>query len=269
MGVRNYFRKLGFDKAILGLSGGIDSAVTLVIACEALGAKNVKAVLLPSAFSSSHSVKDALDLAKNLGCPYEVIHIEDDYQSILSSLEHQFMGKPFDVTEENMQARIRGVILMALSNKEGSILLNTSNKSEAAVGYGTLYGDMNGGLSVLGDVYKTDVFKLARHINKEGEIIPLHTIEKPPSAELRPGQKDTDSLPEYDLLDEILSLYIEQRKGPAEIVRSGFDKKLVDKVLRLVNLNEYKRYQTPPVLRVSPKAFGMGRRMPIVAKYLS
>jgi NAD+ synthase (glutamine-hydrolysing) len=269
MGIRNYFRKLGFKAAILGLSGGIDSAVTLVLAGKALGPEHVKAVLLPSAFSSSHSLKDAVDLARSMGSPYEIINIEKDYQSMLDSLDPHFNDLPFDVTEENLQARIRGMILMALSNKHGYILLNTSNKSEAAVGYGTLYGDMNGGLSVLGDVYKTEVFELARYINEEGEVIPENTIVKPPSAELRPGQKDSDSLPEYAVLDEILYEYIEKRKGPAEIVRAGFDKATVDKVLRLVNLNEYKRYQTPPILRVSSKAFGMGRRMPIVARYLA
>jgi NAD+ synthase (glutamine-hydrolysing) len=269
MGIRNYFRKLGFDRAILGLSGGIDSAVTLVLAARALGAGNVKAVLMPSGFSSLHSVKDALELAHNLGCPYEVINIEQNYHSFLHSLSEQLKGKTFDITEENLQARIRGVILMALSNREGSILLNTSNKSEAAVGYSTLYGDMNGGLSVLGDVYKTDVFALARYINRNEGVIPENSITKPPSAELRPDQKDSDSLPDYEVLDNILIQYIEQRKGPREIIDSGYPKELVDKVLWLVNLNEYKRFQTPPILRVSPKAFGMGRRMPIVARYLA
>jgi NAD+ synthase (glutamine-hydrolysing) len=180
----------------------------------------------------------------------------------------QFQDLPFGLAEENLQARTRGVILMALSNKFGHILLNTSNKSEAAVGYGTLYGDMNGGLSVIGDVYKTEVFELARYINRNGEIIPENIITKPPSAELRPNQKDSDSLPDYEILDEILFQYIEQRKGPGEIISMGFDEALVQKTLKMVNTCEYKRYQTPPILRVSPKAFGMGRRMPIVAKYL-
>lgn len=269
MGISNYFGKLGFPKAILGLSGGIDSAVTMALAARALGSKNVKGVLLPSAFSSDHSISDAELLAKNLGSPYETIPIENSYQVFLKELEPRFEKKPFDITEENLQARIRGVILMALSNKFGYILLNTSNKSEAAVGYGTLYGDMNGGLAVLGDVYKTDVYELARYINKNGEVIPKNTILKPPSAELRPGQKDSDSLPDYGILDKILYQYIEQRHGPQEIIKMGFDPEMVKKVLRLVNTNEYKRYQTPPILRVSSKAFGMGRRMPIVAKYLS
>lgn len=269
MGVRNYFRKLGFDKAVLGLSGGIDSAVTLVIAAEALGAKNVYAVLLPSEFSSSHSVDDARQLAENLGCPYDLISINDIYDSFMKSLKPQFRDLPFGIAEENIQARARGVLLMALSNKFGHILLNTSNKSEAAVGYGTLYGDMNGGLSVLGDVYKTQVFELARLINRGKEIIPKNTVFKPPSAELRPDQKDSDSLPDYDVLDEILYQYIEMRKGPSDLIDMGFDEDVVRKVLRLVNTSEYKRHQTPPILRVSPKAFGMGRRMPIVARYLS
>ncbi len=269
MGVRNYFKKLGFFKAILGLSGGIDSAVTAVIAARALGAENVRGILLPSEFSSDHSVIDARELAENLGCPYDIVPIRDSYESIRESLKTQFEGTLFDLTEENIQARIRGVMLMALSNKFGYILLNTSNKSEAAVGYGTLYGDMNGGLSVLGDVYKMEVFELARLINKEEEVIPVNTIVKPPSAELRPEQKDSDSLPDYDILDEILYQYIEKRKGPKDLIEMGFEEMLVKRILKLVNTNEYKRYQTPPVLRVSPKAFGMGRRMPIVARYLS
>lgn len=269
MGIRNYFEKLGFKKAILGLSGGIDSAVTLVLAVKALGAENVTSILLPSQYSSDHSVKDAEDLAKNLGSPYDIIPIKNIYNAFEKELEEQFKGLPFGIAEENIQARSRGVLLMALSNKFGSILLNTSNKSEAAVGYGTLYGDMNGGLSVLGDVYKIDVFELARFMNKEEEVIPWNTITKPPSAELRPDQKDSDSLPDYEILDEILFQYIEKRKGPQELIAMGFEEALVKRILRLVNLNEYKRYQTSPVLRVSSKAFGMGRRIPIVAKYLS
>jgi NAD+ synthase (glutamine-hydrolysing) len=269
MGVKNYFEKLGFRKAILGLSGGIDSAVTLVLAVEALGKENVRSILLPSRFSSDHSVKDAEDLANNLGSPYDIIPIEEAYKSFSHIMEPFFEGLPFNVTEENIQARTRGVILMALSNKFGYILLNTSNKSEAAVGYGTLYGDMNGGLSVIGDVYKTEVFDLARYINRNNEIIPRNTITKPPSAELRPNQKDSDSLPDYDILDTILYQYIEKRQGPNELIEMGFDEKIVHRILKLVNTNEYKRYQTPPMLRVSPKAFGMGRRMPIVAKYLT
>lgn len=269
MGVKNYFGKLGFDRAILGLSGGIDSAVTMVIAARALGAENVRAVLLPSEFSSDHSLKDAVGLAENLGSPYDIIPIKDAYRQMGDTLKPVFDELPFDITEENLQARLRGVILMAMSNKFGHILLNTSNKSEAAVGYSTLYGDMNGGISVLGDVYKTEVFRLARYINKDMEIIPEHTITKPPSAELRPDQKDTDSLPEYEILDEILFQYVEKRKGPKELVDMGFEKGIVDRILKLVNTSEYKRFQTPPILRVSSKAFGMGRRMPIVGKYLS
>jgi NAD+ synthase (glutamine-hydrolysing) len=269
MGIKNYFQKLGFKQAVLGLSGGIDSAITCVLAVEALGKENVKAVLLPSRFSSDHSIKDAEDLAKKLGIPYEIIKIEDAFHAFEETLKPSFEGKPFDLAEENIQARIRAVILMALSNKFGYILLNTSNKSEAAVGYGTLYGDMCGGISVLGDVYKTQVYELANFINKEIEIIPNSSIIKPPSAELRPNQKDQDSLPEYDLLDKILFQYIEMNNGPDEIIAMGFDEVIVHKVLKMVNTNEWKRYQTPPILRISPKAFGMGRRMPIAAKYLA
>jgi len=269
MGIRNYFDKLGFEKAILGLSGGIDSAVTLVLAVKALGAENVTSILLPSQYSSDHSIKDAEDLAKNLNSPYDIIPIKNIYEAFEKELKPQFKDLPFGIAEENIQARSRGVLLMALSNKFGYILLNTSNKSEAAVGYGTLYGDMNGGLSVLGDVYKIDVFELARFMNKDEEVIPWNTITKPPSAELRPDQKDSDSLPDYDILDEILFQYIEKRKGPKELINMGFEEALVKRILRLVNLNEYKRFQTSPTLRVSSKAFGMGRRMPIVAKYLS
>jgi len=269
MGIKNYFQKLGFQKAILGLSGGIDSAVTAVLAAYALGNENVYNVLMPSRFSSDHSVNDAVQLAENLKMPFDKISIENSFGTFEETLKPYFSDKPFDITEENLQARTRGVILMALSNKFGYILLNTSNKSEAAVGYSTLYGDMNGGLSVLGDVYKTQVFKLARYINRDKEIIPENIITKPPSAELRHDQKDTDSLPDYDSLDEILYQYIELRKGPNEIIRSGFDEGLVKRILKLVNTSEYKRYQTPPILRISSKAFGMGRRMPIVAKYLS
>ncbi len=269
MGINNYFGKLGFTKAILGLSGGIDSALTLALAAKALGSENVRAILLPSQFSSDHSIKDAEDLAKNLGVPYDIIPIEEPYKSFDKTLKPLFEGTEFNIAEENIQARIRGLILMALSNKFGYILLNTSNKSESAVGYGTLYGDMNGGLSVLGDVYKMEVFEMSKYINRNKEIIPWNTITKPPSAELRPNQKDSDSLPDYEILDEILFQYIEKRKGPNELIQMGFEKSVVDRILKLVNTNEYKRYQTPPMLRVSPKAFGMGRRMPIVARYLT
>ncbi|TVQ87763.1 MAG: NAD+ synthase [Bacteroidetes bacterium] len=268
LGIQDYFRKMGFEKAILGLSGGIDSAVTMVIAADALGAENVTGVLLPGPFSSDHSVKDAEDLAKNLGSPYHTINISDTNLAFEKNLKPFFQDLPFDITEENIQSRTRAIYLMALSNKFGYILLNTSNKSEAAVGYGTLYGDMCGGLSVLGDVYKTEVFELAKYINKNKEVIPANTIVKPPSAELRPDQKDSDSLPEYDILDRVLFQYIECRKGPDELIKMGFEKSLIDRILKLVNTSEYKRYQTPPILRVSSKAFGMGRKMPIAAKYL-
>lgn len=269
LGIREYFSKQDLNKAILGMSGGIDSAVVLALAVEALGKDNVKAVLLPSRYSSQHSIDDSLQMVKNLGIGHELISIEKTFNALEESLASSFNGLPSNLTEENMQSRSRGVILMALCNKFGYILLNTSNKSELAVGYGTLYGDMCGGLSVIGDLYKTEVYQLARHINKEQELIPENIITKPPSAELRPDQLDSDSLPDYSLLDRILYLYIEERKGPQEIMQTGFDPELVKRVLRMVNMNEWKRLQAPPVLRVSVKAFGPGRRVPIVAKYLS
>jgi len=269
MGMRDYFKKLGFQKAILGLSGGVDSALVATLASAALGPEHVKAVLMPSPYSSKGSVDDSLELIKTLGISYEIIPIQSLFDEFRKSLEKQFAGHAENVTEENIQARIRGVILMALSNKFGYILLNTSNKSEMAVGYGTLYGDMCGGLSVIGDVYKSEVYELCNYINRNGIIIPEAIIKKAPSAELRPGQKDSDSLPEYHILDPLLFQYIEKRKGPAELIKAGFEEALVKRVLKMVNINEYKRFQTPPILRVSPKAFGMGRRMPIVGKYLS
>lgn len=269
MGIRDYFGKLGLKKAILGLSGGIDSAVTVVLAARALGADNVRVLLMPSQYSSDHSVNDARQLAQNLGVQYDLLPVEPMYQAYMETLKPHFWGFPFNITEENLQARIRGMLLMAFSNKFGHILLNTSNKSEMAVGYGTLYGDMCGGLSVLGDVYKTEVYELAHYINKDGEVIPENSISKPPSAELRPDQKDSDSLPDYDILDAVLYNYIERHQGPKELIEMGFDDALVKRVLRMVNINEFKRHQTAPVLRVSAKAFGMGRRMPIVGKYLS
>ncbi len=268
MGIKYYFLKLGFEKAVIGLSGGIDSALVLVLTVRALGSENVRAILMPSEFSTSHSVDDAVQLAENLGVEYTIIPIKEVYHTYNNLLQPFFEGRPFDVTEENIQARIRGMILMALSNKLNYILLNTSNKSEIAVGYGTLYGDMCGGLSVIGDLYKTEVFQLSEFVNKEKEIIPNHTMTKPPSAELRPGQLDADSLPDYNLLDKVLFEYIEKRKGLHEILGMGYDELTVRRILKLVNLNEYKRAQTPPILRISSKAFGMGRRMPIVAKYL-
>jgi NAD+ synthase (glutamine-hydrolysing) len=269
LGIRDYFSKMGFKKAILGSSGGIDSAVTLALACEALGKDNVRAVLLPSPYSTMHSVSDAEELSRTLGNPYDIIPIRDVYESLLKTLEPVFEGKPFDIAEENLQSRTRGNMLMGIANKFGYILLNTSNKSELSTGYGTLYGDMAGGLSVLGDVYKVQVFALARYINRLGTIIPVNIIEKAPSAELRPDQKDSDSLPEYDMLDKILYQYIERRQGPKEIIAMGMEETLVRRVLRMVNTNEYKRNQFCPIIRVSCKAFGVGRRVPIVGKYLS
>ena len=266
-GIRDYFGKMVFKKAVLGSSGGIDSAVVQALASTALGSENVTAALMPSEFSSSGSVADATALSLNLGNPHHVLPIRDIYETFNTGLNPVFQGMPFDITEENLQARIRGTLLMALSNKLGHILLNTSNKSEMTVGYGTLYGDMCGGLSVIGDVYKMKVYALARYINRNGEIIPDSILTKAPSAELRPGQKDSDSLPEYSLLDEILHLYIEERKGREEIKTLGYEAPVVDRVINLVNRNEYKRYQAPPVLRVTGKAFGRGRVMPLVAVY--
>ncbi len=269
LGIRDYFSKMGFKKAILGSSGGIDSAVTQALAVAALGTENVRAILMPSQFSTNHSVTDAEQLCINLGNPYDIIPIKNIYEAFLEELAPVFKDLPFGIAEENIQSRSRGNLLMAIANKFGYILLNTSNKSELATGYGTLYGDMAGGLSVLGDVYKSQVFALARYINRDQELIPLNIITKPPSAELRPNQLDSDSLPDYDLLDRVLYEYIELRKGPKEIIAKGFDPVLVARVLRLVNTNEYKRNQFCPIIRVSFKAFGVGRRVPIVGKYLS
>jgi NAD+ synthase (glutamine-hydrolysing) len=269
VGIKDYFRKMGLKKAIFGLSGGIDSAVVAALAARALGADNVRCLLMPSQYSSDHSVNDARQLAEKLGIQYDIVPIESVFESFMGVLKPHFLGMPFNITEENIQARVRGMMLMSFSNKFGNILLNTSNKSEMAVGYGTLYGDMCGGIAVLGDVYKTQVYELAKYINKDGEVIPVNSISKPPSAELRPNQKDSDSLPEYDILDKVLYQYIEKRQGPKELIAMGFDEKLVARILRLVNINEFKREQTAPVIRVSSKAFGTGRRMPIVGKYLS
>jgi NAD+ synthase (glutamine-hydrolysing) len=269
LGVSDYFNKMGFKRAILGSSGGIDSAVTLAIACDALGKENVHAILMPSPYSTEHSVTDAVQLSKHLGNPYDIIPIKEVYESFLSTLKPVFKDLPFSLAEENIQSRSRGNILMAIANKLGYVLLNTSNKSELATGYGTLYGDMAGGLGVLGDCYKMQVYALARYINRDQEIIPQNIIDKAPSAELRPDQKDSDSLPEYDVLDQILYQYIEKRADPANIKSLGFDVALVDRTLKMVNTNEYKRNQFCPIIRISPKAFGVGRRVPIVGKYLS
>ena len=269
LGIKDYFEKMGFKKAIIGSSGGIDSAVTLALACEALGAENVTAVLMPSQYSTGHSVEDAEKLSINLKNEYHILPIKNIYDSFLSELKPLFKDLPFSIAEENIQSRTRGNLLMAIANKFGYILLNTSNKSELATGYGTLYGDMAGGLGVLGDCYKLQIFELAKYINRATEIIPANILTKPPSAELRPGQKDSDSLPEYSILDKILYQYIELQKDPEQIKDQGFDDALVDRVLKMVNVNEYKRNQFCPIIRISPKAFGVGRRMPIVGKYLS
>lgn len=269
LGIRDYFGKMGFKQAILGSSGGIDSAVTLALAVEALGKENVRAIAMPSPYSTEHSVDDAVALSKNLENPFDIIRINNIYECFLDTLDPFFHGLPFNVAEENTQSRIRGNLLMGLANKFGYILLNTSNKSELSTGYGTLYGDMAGGLAVLGDLYKMQVYALARYINRHKTIIPPNIIEKAPSAELRPNQKDSDSLPDYAVLDRILYQYIERRQGPREIVAQGFDAALVARTLKMVNTNEYKRNQFCPIIRVSSKAFGVGRRVPIVGKYLS
>lgn len=267
LGIRDYFQKSGFSKAVLGLSGGLDSAIVAALAVEALGADNVLAVLMPSVYSSDHSIADALELVKLTGCQHQIIPIKDVATAFDHTLAATFAGLHPDLTEENIQARIRGTLLMAISNKLGYVWLNTSNKSEAAVGYGTLYGDMAGALSVIGDVYKSQAYELARHINRNGVIIPVNTIEKPPSAELRPDQKDSDSLPEYDLLDAVLYQHIELEKGREQLIGIGFDPDLVNRVLSMVARAEFKRFQAPPTLRVSAKAFGPGRVMPVVGKY--
>ncbi|MBA2746350.1 MAG: NAD+ synthase, partial [Flavisolibacter sp.] len=269
LGISDYFKKMGFQNATLGASGGIDSAVVQALAVKALGKENVHVLLMPSEFSSGHSIDDATALSRNLENRFDVVPISNVYHSFIETLAPLFKDLPFGIAEENIQSRTRGNLLMALANKFSYILLNTSNKSELATGYGTLYGDMAGGLSVLGDLYKTQVYALARYINRDKEIIPANILVKPPSAELRPGQKDSDSLPEYDILDKVLFEYIELRKGPKEIIAEGYDAKLVNRILKLVNTNEYKRNQFCPIIRVSSKAFGTGRRLPIVAKYLS
>lgn len=271
LGLHDYVEKSGIsEKVILGLSGGIDSALTATIAVEALGAKNVIGVTMPSEFSSSGSVDDSVSLAEKLGITIHKLPIKSMVESISGVLEPLFKGTVFNVAEENIQSRSRGVLLMALSNKFGYLLLNTGNKSEMAVGYCTLYGDMAGGLSVLSDLYKVEVFAMSRWLNEsyfKREVIPWNTITKPPSAELRPDQKDSDSLPEYPVLDAILKAYIEEKQSYNDLVQSGFNPEIVKKVIRLVDFSEYKRRQAPPGLRISSKAFGVGRRLPIVQKW--
>lgn len=269
LGLRDYAHKSGFKRALVALSGGIDSALVAVIAVEALGKENVIGVSLPSAISSDHSKDDARQLAGNLGIRFETIAIADAVAACESSLGPIFHGLKPDVTEENIQARIRGVLMMALSNKFGSLLLTTGNKSEVAVGYCTLYGDMAGGLAVISDVFKTQVYALCRWINREQAVIPVNTIEKPPSAELRPGQMDQDSLPPYDVLDAILRGYVEEGLSRADLVGQGFDQTVVNDIVRKVDLNEYKRKQAAPGLKITSLAFGVGRRIPIVQKYVN
>jgi NAD+ synthetase len=269
LGLRDYTRKCGFKSVVLGLSGGIDSAVTACLAVAALGTGNVLGVSMPSQFSSKGSIEDARELAKNLGIRWEVVPIQDTFQTLKGSFKELFKGLPEDTTEENIQARIRGTTLMALSNKFGHMLLTTGNKSELAVGYCTLYGDMNGGLGVIADVPKTMVYELARYINRQRPIIPESSLTKPPSAELRPNQTDQDTLPPYDVLDAIVKRYVEEAKSAGEIIKeTGFDEKLVRDVVRKIDLNEYKRKQAPPCLRVTTKAFGVGRRVPIAQRYV-
>jgi NAD+ synthase (glutamine-hydrolysing) len=269
LGLRDYAHKSGFKRALVALSGGIDSALVAAIAAEALGSSNLIGVSLPSSISSQHSRDDARQLAENLGIQFETIAIAEAVQACEQSLSPVFTGRAADVTEENIQARIRGVLMMAMSNKFGSLLLTTGNKSEIAVGYCTLYGDMAGGLAVISDVFKTQVYSLCRWINREREIIPFNTIDKPPSAELRPDQKDEDSLPPYDQLDAILHGYVEEGLSSRDLVDEGFDADVVKDIIRKVDLNEYKRKQAAPGLKITPLAFGVGRRIPIVQKYVS
>jgi NAD+ synthase/NAD+ synthase (glutamine-hydrolysing) len=267
LGTRDYVQKCGFRKAIVGLSGGIDSALTAAIAADALGKENVMGVGMPGPYSSPGSIDDAATLAKNLGVRFEIIPIGDIFASFRKTLAPVFASMKEDTTEENIQSRVRGNILMALSNKFGALVLSTGNKSELAVGYCTLYGDMAGGLAVISDVPKTMVYRLARYVNSQRSVIPAATIEKPPSAELRPDQKDTDSLPEYEVLDAILDDYVEEMKSASEIAQAhGFDPALVRRVIQMIERTEYKRQQAAPGLKISTKAFGVGRRLPIAAR---
>jgi NAD+ synthetase len=267
LGLRDYAHKCGFKSALLGLSGGIDSALTAVIAVAALGRENVCGVSLPSQFSSQGSLDDARILAENLGIQYDVIPIQPLFVTAKEQLKNVFAGRAEDVAEENIQARLRGVLLMAMSNKFGSLLLTTGNKSETAVGYCTLYGDMCGGLSVINDVPKLLVYRVSNWINRAREIIPSASITKPPSAELRPNQTDQDSLPPYEILDAILDAYVVQNRSVEEIIKSGFDAATVRRVVRLIDLSEYKRRQAAPGLKVTSRAFGIGRRMPVAQSY--
>ena len=267
LGLRDYVHKCGFKSALLGLSGGIDSALTAVIAVEALGCENVRGISLPSEYSSQGSLDDARDLARNLGIPYDVVPIQPMFIAAKRQLAEVFAGRSEDTTEENIQARLRGVVLMAMSNKFGSLLLTTGNKSELAVGYCTLYGDMCGGLAVISDIPKAMVYRVARWVNRDREIIPSSSLTKAPSAELRPNQTDQDSLPPYEVLDAILDQYVVQNRSAAEIVQSGHDEAIVRRLLRLIDLSEYKRRQAAPGLKVTSKAFGMGRRIPIAQRY--
>ncbi|RMG46390.1 MAG: NAD+ synthase [Acidobacteria bacterium] len=267
LGVRDYVRKCGFDSAVLGLSGGVDSALTACIAVDALGPDRVRGVTMPMRWSSRGSVDDSLELSRRLGIRCDVVPIHDVFDAFQRALAAAFEGRPADVTEENLQARIRGTILMSYSNKLGALLLTTGNKSELAVGYCTLYGDMSGGLAVISDLLKTSVYRLAEWYNRAEERIPAPILRKAPSAELRPGQKDQDTLPPYEILDAILERYIERQQSAEEIVDAGYDAETVRWVIRAVDRNEYKRRQAPPGLRVTPKAFGTGRRMPIAARF--
>lgn len=267
LGLRDYLYKCGFSDAVLGLSGGIDSALTACLAVDALGAAHVRGVSLPSQFSSRGSLEDARQLAANLGIRYDVIPIQAAFEAVKRELRGVFTGRPEDTTEENIQARLRGVILMALSNKFGAMLLTTGNKSELAVGYCTLYGDMCGGLAVINDLPKQWVYRLARWINREREIIPTASLTKPPSAELRPNQTDQDTLPPYEVLDAILDAYVVEGRGVGEIVAAGFDAATVRRVVRMIDQSEYKRRQAAPGLKVTSKAFGIGRRLPIAQRY--
>ncbi|NLV68514.1 MAG: NAD+ synthase [Spirochaetes bacterium] len=269
LGINDYMSKSGFSKIVLGLSGGIDSALVAALACQAIGPDNVTGITMPSEYSSAGSVDDSYELARNLGMRIETIAIKGLFDRFREDLSGVFHGLKEDVTEENIQARIRGTLLMSFSNKTGALLLTTGNKSESATGYCTLYGDMCGGLAVISDLPKTMVYELSEHINRSAgrELIPRAIIEKAPSAELRPGQKDQDSLPPYDVLDGILELYVEQRKSAEEIISAGYDRQIVKHVLKLVNNSEYKRYQAAPGLKVTSKAFGIGRRIPLAKKF--